>query len=104
MLALVLLSIDPEGASKDVTAAAEEHADRAVALGPQSSLGLMAKMMAEFRAGHGEAAISAGRKAMTLNPYDTKLVATFARILYSTGERNEAAMLASKALEIDRPL
>ncbi|MET2828403.1 tetratricopeptide repeat protein [Mesorhizobium shangrilense] len=104
MLALVLLSIDPEGASKDVTAAAEEHADRAVALGPQSSRSLMAKMMAEFRAGNREAAISAGRSAMTLNPYDTKLVATFARILYSTGERNEAAMLASKALEIDRPL
>ena len=101
MLAPILLSIDPMDTPTDLTAAAHEHADRAVALAPRSSRSFAAKMLAEFRTGHVEAAISAGRRAMTLNPYDTKVAAKLARILYSTGERSEGLELASKAVEFD---
>ncbi|RWC30872.1 MAG: hypothetical protein EOS27_12080 [Mesorhizobium sp.] len=101
MLALVLLSIDLQIGATDLTTAAKDHADRAVALGPLSSRSLVAKMMAEFRAGHVEAAVSAGRRAVALNPYDTKSGAAFARILYSSGDWNEATKLASDVLEID---
>ena len=38
---------------------------------------------------------------MTLNPYDTKVAAKLARILYSTGERSEGLRLASQAVEFD---
>ncbi|RUU28326.1 hypothetical protein [Mesorhizobium sp. M6A.T.Ce.TU.016.01.1.1] len=101
MLVPILLSIDPLGAPTGLTVAAHEHADRAVALAPRSSRSFGAKMIAEFRIGHMEAAISAGRRAMALNPYDTKVAAKFARILYSTGERSEGLRLARKAEEFD---
>lgn len=101
MLVPILLSIDQPDASTDLTAAAHEHADSAVALAPESSRSFTAKMMAEFRAGHVEAAVSAGRRAITLNPYNTKVAATFARILYATGERDEGIRLANEALKVD---
>ncbi|CAN7673728.1 hypothetical protein [Mesorhizobium sp. LjRoot246] len=101
MLVPILLSIDPLDAPTDLTAAAHEHADRAVALAPRSSRSFAAKMIAEFRTGHVEAAISAGRRAMSLNPYDTKVAAKLARILYSTGERSEGLRLANQAVEFD---
>ncbi|KRB25739.1 hypothetical protein [Mesorhizobium sp. Root172] len=101
MLASILLSIDQPDAATDLTAAAHEHAARAAALAPESSRSFTAKMMAEFRVGHVEAAISAGRRALMLNPYNATLAAAFARILYSTGERDEGVRLANDALKAD---
>ncbi|RWP92257.1 hypothetical protein [Mesorhizobium sp.] len=101
MLAATLLSIDPPEASIGLTASALEHADRAVTLAPESSRGFASKMMAELRAGHAETAIEAGRRAIALNPYNSRVAARLARILYSTGKRTEGVRLASKALEID---
>lgn len=101
MLTPVLLSMEQPDASTDLSAAAREHADRAVALAPESSRSYTAKMLAEFRIGHVEAAISAGRRATILNPYNTRVAATFARILYSTGEADEGLRLANNALQVD---
>jgi tetratricopeptide (TPR) repeat protein len=101
MLAPVLLSIDSVETPTALTAAAHEHASRAVALAPESSRAFMAKMMVEFQTGHLEAAISAGRRAVALNPYNTSIEAKFARILYSAGKLDEGVKLASKALETD---
>lgn len=101
MLAPILLSMEQPDALTDLTTAAHEHADRAVALAPESSRSFTAKMLAEFRVGHVEAAISAGRRAMTLNPYNTRVAAAFARILYTTGEWDEGVRLANNALRVD---
>jgi tetratricopeptide (TPR) repeat protein len=101
MLAPILLSIDTPGAATALAMAAHEHANRAVALTPESSRAFMAKMMVEAQAGHLEAAISAGRRALALNPYNTLMEAKFARILFTAGEHDEAVKLASEALDSD---
>ncbi|MER9401484.1 hypothetical protein NKI46_25565 [Mesorhizobium sp. M0615] len=99
MLALILLSINSPETPEVLAAAAHEHANRAVALAPESSSAFMAKMTAEFRIGHLEAAISAGRRAMALNPHNTTVEAKFARMLYSAGQLDEGVKLAGKALQ-----
>jgi tetratricopeptide (TPR) repeat protein len=96
MLAGVLLKIDPTDAPTELTDLAVASASRAVELAPDSERSFHAKMITQFRLGHIEAAILAGRRALELNPYGPTTRARLAQILFVTGSWEEGAELARR--------
>jgi Flp pilus assembly protein TadD len=97
MLAGVLLKLDPMDAPTDLTELAVASAARAVELAPDSERSFYAQMITQFRLGHIEAAILAGRRALELNPYSPTTSAKLAYILFVTGSWDEGAALAKRA-------
>jgi tetratricopeptide (TPR) repeat protein len=96
-LAGVLLRLDPVEAPTALTDEAFLHADRAVALAPDSDRSYAALMSVQFRLGNVDAAIFAGRKAMSLNPNNPSTMGRLARILFVTGQWDEGVELARNA-------
>jgi tetratricopeptide (TPR) repeat protein len=93
-LAAVLLRLDPTDAPTELTDLAVASASRAVELAPDSERSFHAKMITQFRLGHIEAAIMAGRRALELNPYSPATRSRLAQILFVTGNWDEGAKLA----------
>lgn len=86
MLAVLLLKQLPSGASATSVEQASGLARQAVALAPDSATAVSAQMLTEFRSGDTEAAITTGRRAMELNPYDTAIAVRLGTILFLTGK------------------
>jgi tetratricopeptide (TPR) repeat protein len=101
LLALVLLALDPIDEPSSLTAVATTHAEEAVRLAPDSDRSYAAQMAAAFHGGQLEAAAIAGRRAITLNPYNTGATARLARVLAGMGQWNEAVVLATRATQVD---
>lgn len=101
MLAAILLASDPGRTSLELANRASDHAEKAVALAPQSDRSYMAQMMAAFRVGHLETARQAGKRAIALNPNNPAIAAKYSSILFAMGDWDEAVPLAQKALLID---
>jgi len=101
LLALVLLAMDPIDEPGGLTRLAATHAEEAVRLAPDSDRSYAAKMAAAFHAGNLEAAAVAGRRAITLNPYNTGATARLARVLAGMGQWNEAVVLATRASQVE---
>ncbi|WP_158083526.1 tetratricopeptide repeat protein [Manganibacter manganicus] len=75
-------------------------ANTATVLSPTSAVGARSQMEALFHLGYTDAALRAGRRAMTLNPYDPDAVAAFAGVLALTGRWDEAIPLIEKARDL----
>jgi hypothetical protein len=100
-LSTVLLASPPE-ATSGLSARALELANRSVALAPHSASSAFAQMSALYRSGQIEAAILAGRRAVSLNPNDARALARLGRILCITGKWEEGISLVLKADQIDK--
>ena len=100
-LSTVLLASPPE-ATSGLSARALELANRSVALAPHSASSAFAQMSALYRSGQIEAAILAGRRAVSLNPNDARALARLGRILCITGKWEEGISLVLKADRIDK--
>ena len=100
-LSAVLLALDRPDAPTELTRRALGLADRAVALAPDSARAAMAKMMAEFRNGGIEAAISSGRRAVELNPLNSSARTKLGTILFVSGQWEEgiALVMTGSAIE-----
>ena len=97
LLAAVLLKIDSVDAPTAMTGEAAIHAQRAVALAPDSDRSQYAVMTTQFRVGNVDAAIAAGRRALYLNPNNPMTMGKLAHILFVTGQWDEGAELARTA-------
>ncbi len=86
--------------SNELPAEALAHADRAVALQPNSPTGLYAQMLARYYDGRPDAAILSGRRANALNPFDARIDADLGAILFLTGQYDEGLSLISQANRI----
>lgn len=98
-LSAVLLAADPPTAELSVRAL--ELANRSAALAPYSASSAFAQMSALYRSGQVEAAILAGRRAVSLNPNDGKALVSLGRILCITGKWDEGIPLVLRANQID---
>jgi tetratricopeptide (TPR) repeat protein len=99
VLSRVLPMLDP--AQPPVSAGrALDLANTATVLSPTSAAGARSQMEALFHLGHTDAALRAGRRAMTLNPYDPDTAAAFASVLALTGRWDEAIPLVEKARDL----
>jgi len=104
-LAAVLLRLSIEGPSSVLATEALEHANRAVALQPDSPNAAHAQMLARYYNGRPESAIFSGRQASKLNPFDISISADLGSILFLVGHWDEGISLISQANRIsDRPL
>lgn len=81
-LSLVLLSQVSTGSP--ISERTLKLANTAVQLAPNSAASARAQMETLFRAGQVEAAVTAGRRALTLNPFDNDTIASFAAFLSET--------------------
>ena len=97
MLAGVLLKLDGVDAPTPLTDEAMQHANRAIALAPDSDRGYVALMYTQFHNGNVDAAIAAGRKALSFNPNNPLTMGRLAHILFVTGQWDEGAELARNA-------
>jgi tetratricopeptide (TPR) repeat protein len=97
LLASVLLKLDPVEAPTALIDDAVLHANRAVALAPDSDRSYYALMATQFRIGNVDAAILAGRRALSLNPNNPLTMGKLAHILFVTGQWDEGAELARNA-------
>jgi tetratricopeptide (TPR) repeat protein len=97
MLSAVLLASDPDRRSEKLAELAGDHADKAVALAPESDRSYMAQMMAAFRAGLLEKAKQAGSRAIALNPDNPAVAAKYSSILFAMGDWKNAVPLARQA-------
>ena len=79
-----------------------ELANRSVALAPLSASSALAQMSALYRSGQIEAAVLAGRRAVSLNPNNGEALARFGRVLCTIGEWEEGISLVLKADQIDK--
>ena len=96
-LANVLLMIDPPDAPTALSATALELADQSAASAPYSDRSAAAQMMAQFRAGNIDQAISTGHRAMALNPNNGLISAKLANILFTVGRWSDGIALLSAA-------
>lgn len=101
-LSAVLLAVSPPEGATGLSVRALELANRSVALAPHSASSAFAQMSALYRSGQIEAAILAGRRAVSLNPNDARALARLGRILCITGKWEEGISLVSKADRIDK--
>lgn len=99
MLAVLLLKQLPSGASAASVEQASSLARQAVALAPDSSAAVSARMLTEFRSGDTEAAIMTGRRAIELNPYDAAIAVRLGTILVLTGKWADGIPLLRQADE-----
>jgi tetratricopeptide (TPR) repeat protein len=97
LLAGVLVRLDPVDAPTALADEALVHANRAVALAPDSDRSYIALMWTQFRTGNVDAAILSGRKALSLNPNNPVTMGRLAHILFVTGQWDEGAELARSA-------
>jgi len=103
-LATVLLALLMENKSGKLAAEALDHANRAVALDPESPNSYYAQMLARYYNGQPDSAILSGRRANALNPFDAVISADLGSILFLTGRWNEGLALISGANRIsNRP-
>ena len=81
------------------------YAQRAVELRPQSARSQEALMVVWFARGETALAFAAAEKAMTLNPYDTNVVADYGARLMASGqiERGVAMLEQAVAYTVVRP-
>jgi len=100
-LAAVLLKTDTPDNRTELTDKAVAYASRAVALAPDSDRSQFAQMIAQFKAGHHEAAIQAGRRAIALNPYNAAVTAKLGHMLFTVGRWEEGVALALAAARFD---
>ncbi len=84
--------------SRDLNRHALNLANAATVLSPRSSAAARAQMEALFRLGHIDAAISAGQRALSLNPYDDDNTAALARVLMLSGRWQDAKSLIENAV------
>ncbi|WP_274627516.1 tetratricopeptide repeat protein [Arvimicrobium flavum] len=103
MLAIVLLKQEPRERSAYLAESAGESAARAMALAPDVDRSQIAQMLAQFRIGHHEAAIAAGRRALELNPYNPVAKAELGRILFILGRWDEGIALVMSAEQSGYP-
>jgi hypothetical protein len=89
-LARVLVAQDDISGRSENIGQAVDFANRAMAMEPTSPRSLIARMAVMYASGQPEAARSAGRTALALNPLDAENAAAFALRLYLSGERQEA--------------
>ena len=101
-LSAMLLATDPSEATAELSVRALELANRSVALAPHSASSALAQMSALYRSGQIEAAILAGRRAISLNPNDGNALARFGRMLCMIGKWEEGISLVLKADQIDK--
>lgn len=94
LLAAVLVRTDSTDVPTGLADQAVFHANRAVALAPDSDRGYIALMWTQYRLGNVDAAIAAGRRALTLNPINPVTMGRLANILFVTGQWDEGAELA----------
>lgn len=76
---------------------ADALARQAIALDPMSDRAHVALMMVQFYRGNGSAAISAGNRAISLNPNNPEVLGKLALVLFSSGYRQGAISLAEDA-------
>ena len=93
----VLDAVQPSG---DTARRALSLANTATLLSSRSAAAARAQMEALFHLGHADAAISAGRRALALNPYDDDAAAALARVLALTGRWDDAIPLIEKAVDL----
>ena len=98
-LSAVLLAAEPPMA--ELSMRALELANRSAALAPYSASSALAQMSALYRAGQVEAAILAGRRAVSLNPNDGKALVSLGRLLCIIGKWDEGIPLVLRANQID---
>ncbi len=103
-LANVLLAIDPVDAPTKLTDEAVIRAAEAIALAPDSDRSYFARMVTQWRVGNVDSAITAGRRALELNPYNPATMAKLARILSVIGRWDEGVALARTADDYGMPL
>lgn len=101
-LSAMLLATDPSEATAELSVRALELANRSVALAPHSASSALAQMSALYRTGQIDAAILAGRRAISLNPNDGNALARFGRMLCMIGKWEEGISLVLKADQIDK--
>ncbi len=101
-LSAVLLATNPPEATAELSVRALELANRSVALAPHSASSALAQMSALYRSGQIEAAILAGRRAISLNPNDGNALARFGRMLCMIGKWEEGISLVLRADQIDK--
>lgn len=102
VLARVLLE---SGEPANVPAAlrrADQLALYAVSIEPSTDRARLAIMLTRLHQGRAEAAIEAGKQAISLNPNNPEILAGFSLVLFISGFRDAAVSLAQKAsLDID---
>jgi tetratricopeptide (TPR) repeat protein len=102
-LSAVLLAANTgEEEADELSVRALDLANRAVVSAPYSASSALAQMSALYRSGRVEAAILAGRRAVSLNPNDSKALARLGRLLSITGRWEEGVPLVMKADQIDQ--
>ncbi|MDE1991094.1 MAG: hypothetical protein KGI75_01260 [Rhizobiaceae bacterium] len=74
-------------------------ANKAVSLAPMSDRANIALMLAQFYSGRTEAAISAGNRALALNPNNPDVSANLAAVLFASGFFDAGVALAHDAAE-----
>jgi Flp pilus assembly protein TadD len=72
-------------------------ANAAVAASPDSSRAYLSLMFAQYFSGRVEAALDAGRHAVSLNPLDPEISSKLGMVLFMTGAFAEAVEMAHKA-------
>ena len=78
-----------------------ELANQAVARAPLSDRAYIALMMAQFHSGRTDAAITAGNRALALNPYNPEVTAKLGMVLFSAGYWDAGVSLARDANHSD---
>lgn len=101
-LSAVLLAANPGEEAAELSIRALELANKAVALAPYSAASALAQMSALYRSGRIEAAVLAGRRAVSLNPNDSKALAGLGGVLVTIGRWEEGIPLVMKADQIDQ--
>ncbi|MGH6859693.1 MAG: hypothetical protein ACRECY_05510 [Phyllobacterium sp.] len=100
-LSMVLLAASPAGTAGDLPRRALDLANRSAGLAPHSASSAVAQMSALYRLGKTEAAILAGRRAISLNPNAGQGLANLGSLLFMTGRWEEGLSLVTKAAQID---
>lgn len=89
VMSLVLANASPDEAMA--------FADKAVMLAPSSDRARMAQSIALYQTGKIDAAITAGYRAMTMNPADSAIASKLSSMVYLTGRWEDGVALAIKS-------
>ncbi|EFL89205.1 M48 family metallopeptidase [Ahrensia sp. R2A130] len=85
---------------RDPLMAADRTSRKAVELGPESARAYQARLAVHKVVGDIKSAREAGQKALSLNPYDTDIIADYAAWLISQGEADEGYQLLQEAEDL----